>query len=68
MLADWYQEMITTSTDDADPLMTVLRDGGPHHTRGELTAYVARLRATGRAAHAEHLIARHPDELVDTNS
>lgn len=29
---------------------------------------VARLRATGRAAHAEHLAARHPDELAGTST
>lgn len=34
------------------------------NTRGELPAYLARLRATGRAAHAERLAARHPDELA----
>jgi choline-sulfatase len=66
MLAEWYQEMIRTSGYDTDPLMTVLRDGGPHHTRGELKAYLARLRETGRGAHAERLAARHPEELADT--
>jgi hypothetical protein len=30
--------------------------------RGELAAYLARPRATGRAAHAERLAARHPAE------
>jgi hypothetical protein len=44
-------------------MMTVLREGGPHHTRGQLPAYLARLRATGRAHHAESLAARHPYEV-----
>jgi hypothetical protein len=34
LLAAWYGEMMATSPHDVDPLMTVLRDGGPHHARG----------------------------------
>jgi arylsulfatase A-like enzyme len=64
LLAEWQHEMITTSTHDADPLMTVLRDGGPFHTRGELPAYLDRLRATDRAEHAVRLAALHPDEAL----
>jgi arylsulfatase A-like enzyme len=63
LLEDWYQHMMRTSSHNVDPLMTVLREGGPFHTRGELPGYLERLRATGRAAHAERLAARHPDEL-----
>jgi hypothetical protein len=47
-----------------DPLDTVVREGGPFHVRGRLPAYLARLRATGRAAHAERLAAAHPDETT----
>lgn len=68
LLAEWYHEMMVTSPHESDPLMTVLRDGGPYHTRGELRAYLARLRATGRAAHAERLAARHPEELLQIPS
>ena len=63
LLAEWYREMALRSPADVDPLMTVLREGGPFHTRGQLPAYLARLRATGRAAHAERLAARHPGEV-----
>jgi choline-sulfatase len=63
LLADWYHDMAVTSQHDVDPMMTVLREGGAYHTRGELPAYLERLRATGRAHHAEFLAARHPDEL-----
>lgn len=62
LLADWQQEMGLTSRYDVDPLLTVLREGGPFHCRGQLPAYLERLRATGRAHHAERLAARHPDE------
>jgi choline-sulfatase len=63
LLADWQQEMMTLSQTDIDPMMTVLREGGPYHTRGNLAAYVQHLQATGRSQHAEHLIAAHPDEI-----
>ena len=62
-LSEWYRDMALTSENDVDPMMTVLREGGPFHTRGRLTEYVERLRATGRAEHAEKLIQQHPDEL-----
>ena len=62
LLAQWHHEMALTSQRDIDPMMTVLREGGPFHTRGMLPGYLARLRATGRAHHAELLAARHPDE------
>lgn len=60
---EWYHDMALTSREDRDPMMTVLREGGPFHTRGELPGYLERLRATGRARHAETLAARHPDEV-----
>ena len=63
LLADWYHEMASASDYDVDPMMTVLREGGPFHTRGRLPAYLERLRATGRAHHAKRLAARHPDEV-----
>jgi hypothetical protein len=64
-LADWEREMMLTSRTDVDPMMTVLREGGAHHTRGFLRAYLERLRATGREAHAEKLARLHPDEVEE---
>ena len=63
MLSDWYHEMAVTATTNVDPLLTVLREGGALHTRGQLPAYLEHLRATGRGHHADHLAALHPDEL-----
>ncbi|MEN8230872.1 MAG: sulfatase [Bacteroidota bacterium] len=63
MLGEWHNEMILTSHHNTDPMMTVLREGGPFHTRGELPAYLEHLRATGRAHHAERLASLHPDEI-----
>jgi arylsulfatase A-like enzyme len=62
MLADWQHRMMLRSRYNVDPLMTVLREGGPSHTRGELSAYLKRLRATGRTHHAERLLRLHPEE------
>ncbi len=62
-LADWEHKMKLTSTQDVDPMMTVLREGGPFHTRRKLPEYMERLNETSRAQHAETLAARHPDEV-----
>ena len=61
-LAEWQEQMMLTSAFDVDPLMTVLREGGPYHTRGFLSDYLSRLRSTGRAHHAKRLALLHPDE------
>lgn len=58
MLDEWHAEMMAGSTGE-DPMITVIREGGPFHTRGELETYCKRLRETGRAHHAEKLEARH---------
>lgn len=60
MLEDWHREMMLGSPDAADPLWTVMREGGPFHSRGALGAYLARLEATGRAGAAVELRRRHP--------
>ena len=62
-LEEWHYHMMVTSEHAVDPLMTVLREGGPFHTRGRLPEYAARLRATGRGHHADRLEALHPNEL-----
>jgi arylsulfatase A-like enzyme len=59
LLAAWHDEMMLTSQHNVDPMMTVLLEGGPLHTRDRLPAYIERLRSTGRAHHAERLLARH---------
>ncbi|NDJ53322.1 MAG: sulfatase [Chloroflexi bacterium] len=61
-LTDWQSEMMQRSLSDVDPLMTVMREGGPPLCR-DRSSYLDRLRATGRAHHAEMLLRQHPDEL-----
>jgi choline-sulfatase len=63
LLEAWTREMMQTSKHDVDPMMTVLREGGAHHTRGALPAYLERLRATGRAHHADYLAQRHAQDV-----
>jgi arylsulfatase A-like enzyme len=63
LLERWIHQQMLTSECDIDPLMTVLREGGPFYTRGYLSRYIERLNATGRSHHAERLAKIHPDEL-----
>lgn len=55
MLAEWHTDMMATSTQSVDPLWTVMHEGGPLHTKGQLGRYAKRLRETGREHHAEKL-------------
>ena len=59
ILEQWHAGMMATSTETVDPLQTVLNEGGPFHTRSALRSYCEHLRQTGRAHHAESLMARH---------
>lgn len=61
-LDEWTGAMWQSATHARDPLQTVLREGGPLHTRGQLPAYLKRLRATGREQWAAILAAKHPRE------
>lgn len=56
-LEAWQAEMLASSTEAADPLWTVMREGGPYHARGMLLTYAERLRASGRGHHADRLLA-----------
>jgi hypothetical protein len=64
LLDRWQAEVVAGGGAGVDPLETVLREGGPYHVRGQLPAYLARLRATGRASCAERLSRRHAAELA----
>jgi arylsulfatase A-like enzyme len=63
LLDEWRGTVMAESGQTVDPLMTVIAEGGPFHCRGELKAYLERLRATGRGDHADALAARHPREV-----
>lgn len=60
----WHDAMMKSMRAEADPLWTVMREGGPYHVRGMLREYCKRLDATGRREAATDLRRRHPDELA----
>lgn len=55
IILDWHDEMMKKSDSEIDPMWTVMREGGPEHTRGYLDDYLKRLEATGRSEGAEKL-------------
>lgn len=59
LLSSWYAAMIRHAARGRDPLANVILEGGPFHVRGELPAYLERLRATGRSDQAERLAAKY---------
>jgi len=63
LLEEWHAEMMRTASQPVDPMETVLREGGPLHTRGHLPRYLERLRNTGRTQWADRLAAAHPNDL-----
>jgi choline-sulfatase len=63
LLESWHAEMMAGMPDAVDPLWTVMREGGPFHSRGALSAYCSRLESSGRAAAAAALRSRHPEEI-----
>lgn len=62
-LATWQHEMMLASPTNVDPLMTVLREGGPWQVRGHLGLYLDRLRHTGRTCAARFLESEHAAEI-----
>lgn len=65
ILERWHAEQMLASRHQVDPLWTVIREGGPLHTRNpaQNARYLQRLRDTGRAHHAEALAKLYADRL-----
>ncbi len=63
ILEKWHADMMASMPYDADPMDTVLAEGGPEHARGRLAAYCERLEATGRGWAIPELRKRHPAEF-----
>lgn len=49
LILNWTEDMMKKSDYDADPMWTVMREGGPEHARGMLESYIQRLEGTPRA-------------------
>ncbi len=62
---EWHSQMMASMPAGytADPLWTVMEEGGPHHARGQLAAYCKYLEATGRGWAIPELQRRHPGEF-----
>jgi arylsulfatase A-like enzyme len=56
LLDKWHKEMMDTSDNGIDPLKTVIKEGGPYHTRFDLKSYSKHLKKTGRVVHAKKLL------------
>ncbi len=62
-LLGWHDAMMATQQDAADPLWTVMREGGPLHARGALPAYCAYLEQSERGWAVPLLKEKHPGEF-----
>ncbi|AJG23534.1 sulfatase [Cupriavidus basilensis] len=63
LLRAWEAEMLPTAARGRDPLVNVVKEGGPYHIRGKLRAYLDRLRETGREAKADALALKYAEDL-----
>lgn len=59
MLGEWHDEMMSKGDSQIDPLWTVMKEGGPFHTRGCLEKYCHWLERTGRSDGARELRERY---------
>ena len=63
LLLHWHEDMMLQIPDAKDPMYTVMQEGGPLHSRGQLPTYCEYLKKTDRAEHAETLKAKYPGEF-----
>lgn len=63
LLETWLREMALFNLQDVDPLMTAIKEDAFIYSRGQLPAYLERLRATGCTHHADRLAAKHARDL-----
>lgn len=65
-LLAWHDQMMATQLDgySVDPMQTVLAEGGPYHTKGNLRTWCEHLEKTGRGWAVEELKKRHPKEWI----
>ncbi|MFW9941168.1 MAG: sulfatase, partial [Candidatus Thorarchaeota archaeon] len=57
-LNEWHLEMLKGHPNNKDPMETVLQEGGPFHTRGQLKSYLRRLKKTGREDMVKIILSR----------
>ncbi|WP_130859892.1 sulfatase family protein [Gracilibacillus phocaeensis] len=59
LLDEWVAEQMAISDSPTDPMWSVIQEGGPYHTRGNLHSYVEKLQKQGRHEAANRLLSRH---------
>ncbi|MGM7702758.1 sulfatase family protein [Pseudalkalibacillus sp. Hm43] len=59
LLDEWVAEQMAISDYPTDPMWNVIHEGGPYHTRGELSMHVDKLRKEDRHEAADRLEGRH---------
>ena len=47
-LDEWSRIMMEDSKSEIDPMDTVIKEGGPYHTRDQFNSYIKRLNKTRR--------------------
>ena len=62
IIFEWQNKHMAENKQNVDPLWTVLKEGGPLHSRGKLTAYKERLKKTGRGGAVAELDKKYPGE------
>lgn len=62
IILDWTDRMMKKSNYPEDPMWTVMREGGPEHARGALSAFKERLKGTPREYGIELLEKQYPGE------
>lgn len=63
LILDWNDAMMKTSAYDADPMWTVMREGGPEHCRGNMQSYMERLQGTPREYGIALLLEKYANDL-----
>ena len=58
-ILDWIDEQMLKDPSGGDPMWTVMREGGPEHTKVDIKAYIERLKQTDRAEGAAILEERY---------
>jgi len=65
LLREWHNAVMASATHKVDPLNTVMAEGGPYHVRDQGSAYIERLKTTGRTEIADRFARRHQPYRID---
>lgn len=63
IILDWQEEQMLKSSSQIDPLWTVMREGGPYHSRGYGKQYSEYLKQTDREHWLPLFAQKHPEEF-----